>query len=146
VRDRRDSCLDVRSTGMALSVLAEIGRLLEVLAATGQPGSIDLRSLPLTGADRAQLETLLGRGEVRVELALAGKSEIWETAYSGAWWVRHRGAADRIASEEIAVCGVPDILKAHPADIQAAAQRLRRQLEPSAATELNEPAMETSHV
>lgn len=128
-RDDRASCLDGTTTGMAWSVLAEVGRLLEALAASGQPGAIDLRSLPLTDADRQQLKDLLGRGEVRAELELAGRSEVWETAYPGAWWVRHLGADDRIAAEEIAVCAVPDILQAHPDDIQTGARRLSRDLE-----------------
>ena len=121
-------CLTDRPTGMALSVLAEVGRLLEQLARTGEQAAIDLRSLPLTDADRAELEERLGRGEVRVELELAGRSEIWETAYSGAWWIRHRGAGDRISSEEIAICPMPEILTAHPDDITAAAARLQRDL------------------
>ena len=128
-RDAQASCLDNTVTGMALSVLAEVGRLLESLASTGEPGAIDLRSLPLTDADRLQLEELLGRGEVRAELDLAGRSEVWETTYPGAWWVRHRGAGDRIAAEEIAVCPVPEILLAHPDDIRAAARRIRRDLD-----------------
>jgi hydrogenase-1 operon protein HyaF len=147
--ERGASCLDGQTTGMAWSVLAEVGRLLECLAQTGEPGYIDLRSLPLTEADRGELEALLGRGEVRVDLSLAGASEVWETAYAGAWWIRHRGAGERIAAEEIAVCPVPEILKTHPADIQAAARRLRRDLQqprPDAATELSETTLETSHV
>jgi len=148
VADRAGSCLDGRSTGMAWSVLAEVGRLLETLAASGQPGSIDLRSLPLTDADRAELETLLGQGEVRVELDLAGRSEVWETGYAGAWWIRHRGAGERLAAEEIAVCAVPEILKTHPADIETAARRLRRDLQEirsAAAAEPSETQLETSH-
>ena len=128
--ERGASCLDGQVTGMAQSLLAEIGGLLERLAATGEAGFIDLRSLPLTDADRAELEILLGRGEVRADLALAGRSEVWETGYAGAWWIRHLGADDRIAAEEIAVCAVPEILRAHPADVQAAARRLREDLQP----------------
>jgi hydrogenase-1 operon protein HyaF len=148
-RDAQASCLDDTTTGMALSVLAEVGRLLESLALTGQPGAIDLRSLPLTDADRRQLEELLGRGEVSAELELAGRSEVWETSYPGAWWVRHRGAGDRIAAEEIAVCPVPDILLAHPDDIHAAARRVRRDLAALQAPAAPEPGaanMETPHV
>jgi len=147
--DRRDSCLDGQTTGMAWSVLAEVGRLLEDLASRGQTASIDLRSLPLTDADRAELEALLGRGEVRVELDLAGRSEVWETGYAGAWWIRHRGAGDRISSEEIAVCPVPVILETHPVDIEAAARRLSRDLQqkrPVTAAEPSESQLETSHV
>ena len=147
--DRAGSCLDGHTTGMAWSVLAEVGRLLEELASNGQTASIDLRSLPLTDADREELDALLGRGEVRVELDLAGRSEVWETAYPGAWWIRHRGAGDRISSEEIAVCPVPEILRTHPADIETAARRLRRDLQnnrPSATAEPSENQLETSHV
>ena len=128
-RDNAAPCLSGHATGMALSVLAEISRLLEALAGSGEPGFIDLRSLPLSDADRAQLEALLGRGEVRVEMDLAGASEVWETAYSGVWWIRHRGAGDKIASETLSVCTIPEILISHPVDIEAAASRLRQELE-----------------
>ena len=122
-------CLSDRATGMALSVLAEIGRMLEALSESGQAGAIDLRSLPLSDVDRAQLEEVLGRGEVRVELDIAGESEVWETTYSGVWWIRHRGADSKIATEEISVCAIPEILITHPVDIKAAAGRLREELE-----------------
>lgn len=125
---RGAGCLDGRSTGMAFAVLAEVGRLLAALADSGATGAIDLRSLPLTAADRRQLEELLGRGEVRAELDLTGRSELWETAYPGVWWIRHLGADERVASEVIAVCPAPDILAAHPADIQAGARRLAHTL------------------
>ena len=123
------SCLDGQATGMAMSVLAEVGRLLEALAESGEEGAIDLRSLPLSDADRAELEERLGRGEVRAELDLAGESEVWETTYPGAWWIRHRGARGKIATEEIAVCRIPEILITHPVDIEAAAARIRNELE-----------------
>ena len=122
-------CQTENTTGMARSVLAEVARMLEDLAETGTTGSIDLRSLPLTDADRKQLGELLGRGEVAVELELAGKSTIWETAYAGAWWIRHMGAGGKISSEEIAVCPVPEILVTHPADIASAALQLRSEIQ-----------------
>jgi len=127
--DNGAPCLSDRATGMALSVLAEIGGMLEALTQSGQAGSIDLRSLPLNDLDRAQLEEVLGRGEVRAELDIAGESEVWETSYPGVWWIRHRGAGGRIASEEISVCRIPEILITHPVDIEAAAGRLRQELE-----------------
>jgi hydrogenase-1 operon protein HyaF len=128
-RDSAAPCLSDRATGMALSVLAEIGSMLDALSESGRAGSIDLRSLPLSDADRAQLEEVLGRGEVRAELDIAGASEVWETIYPGVWWIRHRGAGDKIASEEISVCRIPEILITHPVDIEAAAGRLRQELE-----------------
>jgi hydrogenase-1 operon protein HyaF len=128
-RDSAAPCLSDRVTGMALSVFTEIGHLLETLADSGEPGSIDLRSLPLSDADRAQLEEALGHGEVRAELELVGDSEVWETSYPGVWWIRHRGAEGKIATEEISICPIPQILITHPADIEAAASRLRKELE-----------------
>jgi len=128
-RDSAAPCLSDRATGMALSVLAEIGRMLEALSESGQAGAIDLRSLPLSDVDRTQLEEVLGLGEVRAELDIAGESEVWETTYPGVWWIRHRGADRKIATEEISVCAIPEILMTHPVDIKAAAGRLREELE-----------------
>lgn len=128
-RDNGAPCISERTTGMALSVLTEVVRLLEALNTSGEESSIDLRSLPLSDADREQLDELLGRGEVRAELDVAGASEVWETSYPGVWWIRHRGAGDKIASEEITVCRIPEILKTHPVDIEASAGRLRQALE-----------------
>jgi hydrogenase-1 operon protein HyaF len=127
-RDAGAPCMTTQSTGMAWSILTEIRQLLDALNEQGTVGSIDLRSLPMTNADREQLENLLGRGEVHAELDLAGTSEVWETAYAGVWWIRHKGAADKIACEEIAVTAIPEILITHPVDIEAAAARLGNEL------------------
>ena len=127
-------------TGMALSIMAEVARMLEALADKGKKGSIDLRSLPLTDADREQLEELMGRGEVKAELEVSGDSTVWETSYPGAWWIRHHGAGGKISSEEISICPVPAILSAHPADIEAAANRIK-----NAIAELNPSQAEASN-
>ena len=132
-RDNNAPCMTSNSTGMAYSILAEIGQLLTALSERGEAGAIDLRSLPMTDADRGQLEEILGRGEVRAELDLAGVSEVWETSYSGVWWIRHKGAGNKIATEEIAVTPVPEILMAHPADIAAASRRIRQDLDSAGA-------------
>ncbi|MDH3926194.1 MAG: hydrogenase expression/formation protein [Xanthomonadales bacterium] len=128
-RDSAAPCLSERATGMALSVLTEIHQLLKALSEAGQSGSIDLRSLPLSDADREQLENVLGRGELQAQLNLAGESEVWETTYPGVWWIRHKGAGGKIATEQISVCRIPEILITHPADIEAAAARLKQELE-----------------
>jgi hydrogenase-1 operon protein HyaF len=116
-------------TGMAQSLLQELAGALTALANSGTRAAIDLRSLPMTTADRDELEATLGRGEVSVTLAAAGRSEVWETQYAGVWWVRHFGVDGRVASEAIEVTSLPDILAAHPDDISAAARRLGDDLE-----------------
>ncbi len=121
-------CQTTLNTGMAWSVLTEVQGLLERLAETGETAAVDLRGLPLTSADREQLETLLGRGEVECELALMGRTAVWETAFPGVWWVRHLGAEDKVSSETIEITTVPEILLTHHDDIAAASGRLAQRL------------------
>jgi hydrogenase-1 operon protein HyaF len=128
-RDNGAPCISQQTTGMAYSILAEIGQMLNLLSEHGETGAVDLRSLPMTDADCEQLEDMLGRGEVRVELDLAGASEIWETSYPGVWWIRHKGAGDKISTETISITPVPEILISHPADIAEAAARIQQELD-----------------
>ncbi|MBL8566647.1 MAG: hypothetical protein JNM89_13095 [Hyphomicrobiaceae bacterium] len=143
-------CCSSEATGMAGAVLNEIAELLEHFAKTGEETIVDLRGLPMTDADRAALEDALGQGEVTAVVDVAGPSEVWETSYAGVWWVRHRGADERITSEEIVVTRVPAILLSHSDDVRASASRLRETL---ASDDVTEPAQtidqgleETSHV
>ncbi len=116
--------------GVSAAVLHEVARLLAQLAA--EPAlseTIDLHSLPLTDAERAQLRQRLGHGEVDAMLEIAGPTRIVETAYAGVWWVRHADAADRSVLEQIVVARVPALLLAHPDDIADAARRLVAELD-----------------
>jgi len=119
---------EISPGALARSVLREIAERLAELARTGEPAAIDLRSLPLKASDRSELEDCLGRGDVTATLNVAGTSELWETRYSGVWWVRHLGAGDRIAAERIEISIVPEILVTHSADIANAAERMRADL------------------
>jgi len=143
-RDAVAPCQTSFNTGMAWSVMAEVAECLGRLDREGLESAIDLRSLPLTEADRAQLEALLGQGEVTAHLEVAGHSIIRETAYPGVWWVRHMGAGDQVSSEELAITRLPDILVTDPGDIAAGVQRLRQQLM-SGPDRASEPEQEASH-
>lgn len=121
--DAADCCAQ-EVTGLAEAIVCEIADLLRVFAESGQEAAIDLRGLPMTDSDRDALAARLGRGEVYASVDVAGRSEVWETAYSGVWWVRHLGAEGQIAAEEIAVALVPQFLVSHRDDVEAAAQRL----------------------
>lgn len=120
---------DVPRTGLAHVLLREIAARLATFVATGESSAVDLRSLPMTDGDRGELEACLGQGEVSAILTVAGTSEIWETAISGVWWVRHKGDGERIASEEIVVARVPDILATHPDDARDGLVRLQSLIE-----------------
>jgi hydrogenase-1 operon protein HyaF len=122
-------------TGINLSLYAEIADSLEQFAETGAVHKIDLRSLPMTEGDREELDEKLGVGEVRADLAVIGKSEVWETAFNGVWRVRHFGAGPAVVADEIIVAAIPDILMTHPDDARAASNRLRKLVLPVAKTE-----------
>ena len=128
-RDSSAPCMTARTTGMAYSILSEVAQRLHTLAECNEPSTIDLRSLPLTQRDREQLQELLGHGEVSIRLEVAGATEIWETAYHGVWWIRHMGAGGRVATEEIAVTRIPEILLSDLHDVAAAAARIRHDLD-----------------
>lgn len=140
--DTRTDGLGAPPSALADSLLGEIAERLATLASTGQASAIDLRSLPMTRADREALEQRLGRGDVVATLEVAGESELWETGYAGVWWVRHFGAGGTVATERIEITNIPDILLTHDSDIAAAADRLRDDL---AAGGGASSTMETEH-
>ncbi len=109
---------------LADAVFAEVARALAGLAGSGEETEIDLLGLPLGPADRAALADRLGTGEVVVTLEVLGRSEIRETAFAGVWWVRHLGADDALAAEEIHVTRIPEIVMSHPDDVVHAARRM----------------------
>lgn len=119
--ERTDSAL-VRS--LAREIAEAVGAYLR----TGAQRAIDLRSLPMSDADRVALERWLGEGEIRATLSVAGRSDVRETRFSGVWWVRHFGDADRIAAERIEITAIPEILSSDVADIAAALTQLEAEL------------------
>jgi len=135
-------CYSNLSTGMAQAVFAEIAQGLEALASSGVTSVIDLRSLPLTDADLAELADLLGQGEVQASIEVIGTTEVRETAYAGVWWLRHLGAQRRVAAEEIAIAPIPEILQAQHDDIRDAARRISGNIEMTAPTGAEQEAVD----
>jgi hydrogenase-1 operon protein HyaF len=140
-REATPLCATDKTTGLAQAVLPEIAHLLSRLANSGESAQIDLKSLPMNDADRSALSQRLGRGEVFANLDVAGTTEVWETSYSGVWWIRHLGADGSIASEQISISRVPDILLAQSTDIHSAAERLKDDLAFAAASSNKQEAV-----
>lgn len=111
-------------TGMAEALMTELQTHLLALAQQDVSNSVDLRSLPMNDADRQQLAKLLGKGEVEISLNTIGKSKIYETSYTGIWWLTHFGDDENILSELIEITHVPEIIISHRDDITVAAQRI----------------------
>lgn len=126
------------SSGNGAAILHEIADLLARLATDGSEGSIDLRALPLTPGDLAQLEGTLAAGAVKVEIDAAGPTDVFETVFPGVWRVRHRNEAGQTVAEFIEITACPEILKSHADDVREGWVRLRRLLAPAAADAHNE--------
>jgi len=115
-------------TGQAEAVLTEVAELLGRLLETGKGDSIDLRSLPLSPADRVWLDEQLGCGEVEISLDAGGHSVLSETAFSGVWKVVHRDMDERVVAELIEVAYVPEIILPTSMDIEKSCNKLQSSL------------------
>jgi HupH hydrogenase expression protein len=110
------------------AILSELVSLLERLADGNSPGSIDLRSLPMSPPDRALLQRVLGDGEVQATVNARGLSKIHETRFSGVWWIEHFDQEGESVAEFIEVSRVPAILSSAPDEIAADARELRARI------------------
>jgi HupH hydrogenase expression protein, C-terminal conserved region len=115
-------------TGNAEALLREILSMLVALGATGEDGSIDLASLPLSGADKQWLKDSLGEGAVRIDINASGPTTVVETATPGVWWVTHHNEQDAQVGEFIEVTLIPDIVPTHPDDVSSGVKRLEDRL------------------
>lgn len=114
------------ASGMAQALFQELAQQLKQLAEKGAVHSIDLFSLPINQQDKLELEQLLGRGEVDITLSTVGESQIFETSFSGIWWIRHYAADELLISEFIEVTWIPDIIKSHPAEVKLSVDAMQK--------------------
>ena len=111
-------------SGNAPPLLREISELLRRLLETGESAAIDLSALPLTPPDLDCLRDKLGEGEIAVTLQASGESTLNETACPGVWWVTHRNEQGAVTSQFIEVTLVPELVKAHPQDVEIGREHL----------------------
>ncbi|HYL19709.1 MAG TPA: hydrogenase expression/formation C-terminal domain-containing protein [Burkholderiales bacterium] len=123
-----DSDPPVALSGNAPALLHEIAALLARLVQDGSTGTIDLRGIPLTPADRTYLREQLGEGEVRAQVNALGPSEVRETAYRGVWWLTHHDAEGELCAELIEVTPLPAILASDAEELAESLQRLHANL------------------
>ena len=70
------------------------------------------------------LRAQLGEGEIVATLHAYGESTLAETGFSGVWWVTHHDEAGSVVSQFLEVTFVPELVKAHPADIEMSLEQL----------------------
>jgi hydrogenase-1 operon protein HyaF len=114
--------------GGVTAILSELVSLLDRLADGEESAAIDLRSLPMSPQDRAELRRALGDGEVQATLNAEGISSIRETQVPGVWWVEHRDRQGEVIAELIEVTRMPQILMSASDEIAAGARALREQI------------------
>lgn len=115
---------DAALSGNAPALLRETVAMVQRLLATGETSAIDLKAMPLTPADRDWLQEKFGAGEISVTLQADGESTLSETGCPGVWWVTHRNEHGAATSEFIEVAFVPELVKAHPADVAMGLEHL----------------------
>ena len=121
--------IDEGHSEMVRSILSEVVSLLERWVKKGEPGQLDLKSLPLSAADSQLLEKALGRGEVTGSMDVMGNSQMIETAFSGVWYVIHRDDQDQVIVKQIEVVDIPAIIFPQPSEVLSALGRLKLEVD-----------------
>lgn len=116
-------------TGNVVPLLHELLHALRALLEHGTEHAVDLRSLPLTASEEKRLESLLGSGEVRADVATLGTSEVKETSISGIWLVTHYNEDSDVIGKYIEVTRCPWLLSTQEQDLAAGLLNLERLLE-----------------
>jgi hydrogenase-1 operon protein HyaF len=112
----------------ALPILHEILYALQRFAHQGETKCIDLHAIPFGPGDEQALLLQLGRGEISLTLDSLGKSNVWETGYSGVWIIDHRNATGERIALQIEIGRIPQIVLAQHEDIFDAIEQLEKQL------------------
>ncbi|NDY95705.1 hydrogenase expression/formation protein [Wenzhouxiangella limi] len=109
---------------IGFEILSYLERFLE----SGESAAIDMRGLPMAPNEYTELLEMLGQGELDLSLEMAGTTRIRETAFSGVWWIQHKGPDDRIQSEYIEINRIPEFLCAQTDQIEDAVRELSDRL------------------
>jgi len=110
---------------MVDAVIIELLQLIDSYLLTQAAGAVDIKSLPLSKDAYQKLKETLGKGEVSAVVSVSGEIEVYETAYTGVWWIMHK---NREIAEHIEVGRVPAILCSHNEDIKQARENLQQLL------------------
>ncbi|MCW8956116.1 MAG: hydrogenase expression/formation protein [Gammaproteobacteria bacterium] len=118
--------LNHEDRSMVDAVIIELLQLVDSYLLTQAAGAVDIKSLPLSGDAYQLLKSKLGLGEVNAVVSLSGDTEVYETLFSGVWWIIHKDTDNRVIAEHIEVGRVPAILCSHNEDIRQAREKLHR--------------------
>jgi len=115
-------------SGNLQSILTEIKFALQQLLEQKKVHCIDLRAMPWSPGEEQKLESLLGKGEVLIELNALGKSTFYETRYSGVWLVSHYNQEDELIAKLIEITYLPEMIFAQTEDIKNSLEHMNKAL------------------
>lgn len=112
------------NTSPVLSLLHQVEHALHTLITHNESVSIDLRTLPLSSDQEAQLLDFLGKGEVEARLNAFGESILQETKYAGVWLVEHYNPNAELTGRYLEIAWLPNILSSPLEDVHNALEKL----------------------
>lgn len=104
-------------TGNVMPLLHQIRHALSQLIERQEQTTIDLRRLPLSASEEAQLEAFLGHGEVKADIQALGDTVLIESRYAGVWLEIHYNEDVEIMGKYVHICTCPPIIKSQPEDM-----------------------------
>ncbi len=119
----------VTPTVRAATLLHQVATLLQSHLETGEPGSIDIGRIPLSGAERRLLEEVLGFGEVEARIESKGLTLVREAGVPGVWWLDYHDGSGAAIARFIEVTEVPEMLRTSAYDMKRGLTRLKGKLE-----------------
>jgi len=111
-------------TGNLSPILHQIRHALEKLLTHQEASAIDLNAMPFAPGEKDKLKETLGEGEIKSQLNVLGRSEIYETQYAGVWWIEHYNSHDNVMGQLIEITWLPELLKSQPEDVEDALSEL----------------------
>jgi len=119
---------DTRHGENAQALLHEIVELLKGLLEKEEPGSIDLRTLPLSRQDYESLYETLGEGVISAEIQNLGVTQVRQTGVAGVWWITHYNEEGDVIGEFIEVAYCPEGLIVDVDSVQESVDALQARL------------------
>ena len=109
---------NAEKTGNVMPLLHQIRHALSQLIERQEQTRIDLRRLPLSASEEAQLEAFLGHGEVKADIQALGDTVLIESRYAGVFQNRILcdGISQRFLQSDIPVV-IPSSLPLNDAAI-----------------------------
>ena len=105
------------ATNNLIMILVEINHALDNFVKNKKTHIIDIRAVPLHSNEEDELLKILDVGEVRVDIEALGKSEVYETKFSGVWLISHYNLENEIVARFIEITDCPSIIKSNETEI-----------------------------